>query len=141
MSDLKDDEFVSLREGSRRFVAKMLPLFDEIAEEFLNAVAAARARADIVACQKYLHETVRIDGEPYDRRVVVTVIEQMEKDQEAPEVLQRKASAHLLSLGFTPVGQLKLYRDVAGAILRMDTALTIFTTINIEELNRRIVFH
>jgi len=36
---------------------------------------------------------------------------------------------------------LKLYRDVVEAILRMGTALTIFKTINVEELNGRIVFH
>jgi hypothetical protein len=71
-------------------------------------VAVARSGGDILACQNYLHETVMIDGEPYDRRVVATVIERMEKDQEAPEALQRNASAQLLSLGFTPVGQLKL---------------------------------
>jgi hypothetical protein len=103
--------------------AGRLPLFDQIAQGFLKALAGHQASRDAYTGLDYLDGSVKIDGTAYARRVVVLAIEDMKQQIEAPLSLRNDAYAFMKLLGLDPVPELKAYRDVATAILRIDAAL------------------
>ncbi len=75
------------------------------------------------ACPVYLDGAENIEGALYTRRSVVLAVEDLRQQIEAPSSLQSEASAQMRQLKLNPVPELKLYSEVATAILRMDTAL------------------
>ena len=79
--------------------------------------------ADLSGCLNYLDDAVKIDGTVYPRRAVVLAIEDLKQPIDAPLSLQIEARAQMGRLKFDPITELKLYRDIATAILRMDAAL------------------
>ncbi len=88
----------------------------------MKTAARHQNSGEVFACQNYLDDTVNIDGAPYTRRAVVLAIEDLKQDIEAPLTLQSEARAQLSLLNFYPIPELKLYRDIATAILRLDAA-------------------
>jgi hypothetical protein len=55
--------------------------------------------------------------------VLVLAIEDMKQPIEAPQPLRSEVYAFMKLLELNPVPELKLYRDVATAILRIDAAM------------------
>ena len=105
------------------FHAVRLPLFDQIAQGFLNTLSCHEARSDVSACLSYLDGKVKIDGATYTRRLVVLAIEDLKQQIEAPLSLRGGAYELMKLLRLDPIPELKLYRDLATAILRIDAAL------------------
>jgi hypothetical protein len=109
--------------GSQGFQTGRLPLFDQIAQGFLKALANHQANSEASSCLRYLDGKVKIDGTTYSRRVLVLAVEDMKQPTEAPLPLRSEAYAFMKLLELNPVLELKLYRDVATAILRIDAAM------------------
>ena len=101
--------------------AGRLPLFDQIAQGFLNTLFSHEASGS--ACLSYLDGKVKIDGATYTRRLVVLAIEDLKQQIEAPLSLRSEARELMMLLRLDPIPELKLYRDLATAILRIDAAL------------------
>ncbi len=99
-----------------------LPLFDQIAQGFLKA-AASRKKSGLFAVMNYLDDAVMIDGALYTRRAVVLAMEDLKQQIEAPSTLQSETRAQMCMLDLDPIPELKFYRDIATAILRMDASL------------------
>ncbi len=59
----------------------------------------------------------------YTRRAILLAIHDMKDDLEAPLALQERTLAQLLSLKVWPKPELKLYRDIATALLRMEVVI------------------
>ena|SRR5271166_1820821 len=118
---LMNKELVTTAEARRRFYAG--PLFDQIARGFLNTMATHQEGGEVSDCLNYLDDAVKIDGAWYPRRAVVLAIEDLKQRIDAPLALQIEARAQMNLLKFDPITELKLYRDIATAILRMDAAL------------------
>ncbi len=116
-------ELMTPAEARRHLYAGRLPLFEQIARGFLEIVSSTQKRDDVSDCLNYLDGTVKIDGTLRARRAVVLAIEELKQKIEAPLPLQSEARAQMSRLELEPVPELKLYRDVATAILRMDAAL------------------
>ncbi len=116
-------ESASVAETREGFRTGGLPLFDEIAQVFLGTVTSRRGSGDLFACLDYLDGAVVFDGASYKRRDVVLAVEDSEQQREAPLRLQSEACSIMRLLRLDPVPELKLYRDVATAILRIDAAL------------------
>jgi hypothetical protein len=108
------------RQGSN---SGRLPLFDQIAQGFLKTLASHQASGEVLACLDYLDGKVKIDGASYMRRVVVLAIEDLKQQIEAPLALRSETYALMKLLKLDPIPELKLYRDLATAILRIDAAL------------------
>ena len=66
---------------------------------------------------------VAIDGAYFTRRAILLAIHDMKDNLKAPIALQETALAELLSLKVRPTPELKLYRDIATALLRMEVVL------------------
>ena len=110
--------------GARQgFNAGGLPLFDQVAQGFLKTLASQQASGKALACLDYLDGKVKIDGASYTRRVVVLAIEDMKQPIEAPLPLLSQAYASMKLLKLDPIPELRLYRDLATVILRIDAAL------------------
>ena len=103
------------------FYAGRLPLFDQIAQGFLNTLFSHEASGS--ACLSYLDGKVKIDGATYTRRLVVLAIEDLKQQIDAPLSLRSEARELMKLLRLDPIPELKLYRDLATAILRIDAAL------------------
>ncbi len=114
-------ELVTAAEARRRSYAG--PLFDQIARGFLKTVASHQERGEPSDCLNYLDNAVEMDGAWYPRRAVVLAIEDLKQRIDAPLTLQNEARTQMSLLKFDPIPELKLYRDIATAILRMDAAL------------------
>ncbi len=108
--------------GTQGFQAG-LPLFEQIAQGFLRALANHHANGEASGCLHYLDDALKIDGATYPRRLLVLAIEDMKRQIEAPQPLRSEAYAFMKLLDLNPVPELKLYRDVATAILRIDAAM------------------
>ena len=115
------EELVSAAEARRRVYAG--PLFEQIAREFLETVSSHQESGELSYCLNYLDDAVKIDGAWYPRRAVVLAIEDLKQQIDAPLTLQNEARAQMSLLKFNSIPELKLYRDIATAILRMDAAL------------------
>ncbi len=116
-------ETTTVAEARQGFCTGGLPLFDEIAQVFLGTLTSGQGNGDVFACLDYLDGAVVIDGTTYTRRLVVLAVEDLEQQLEAPSPLQSEACSIMRHLRLDPVPELKLYRDIATAILRIDAAL------------------
>jgi hypothetical protein len=116
------NEHATTAEARRYFYAGRLPLFDRIAVGFLKAVASRRT-GGLGTALNYLDEAVMIDGAIYPRRAVLFAMEDFGRQVEAPSPLQEEARAQMQLLGLNPVPDLRLYSNIATAILRIDAAL------------------
>lgn len=116
-------ESAIVAEAQQGFCTGGLPLFDEIAQVFLGTLTSNRGSGDLFACLDYLDGAINIDGASCKRRDVVLAIEDLEQQLEAPLLLQKEACSIMRLLRLDPVPELKFYRDIATAILRIDAAL------------------
>lgn len=116
-------EAVNTAEARQSFSAGRLPLFDQIAQGFLKNLANELQANEPLASLSYLDGKVKIDGILYTRRDVVLAIEDLKQHIEAPLPLRSEAYFQMKLLKLTPVPEMKLYRDLATAILRIDSAL------------------
>jgi hypothetical protein len=116
-------ETVNRAEGRQSFSGGPLPLFDQIAQGFLENLANDRQAGEPLASLNYLDGKVKIDGASCTRRDIVLAIEDFKQQIEAPLPLRSDAYAEMKLLKLDPVPEMKLYRDVATAILRIDAAL------------------
>ena len=66
---------------------------------------------------------IKIDNTIYPRRVLILAVEDMRQPMEAPQPLCNAAYAFMKLLELRPIREVKLYRDVATAILRIDAAM------------------
>jgi len=118
---LMNKELVTTAEARGRFYAGRL--FDQVARGFLKTMVSHQESGELSDCLNYLDDAVKIDGALYARRSVVLAIEDLKQQIDAPLALQNEARAQMSLLKFDPITELKLYRDIATAILRMDAAL------------------
>ncbi len=115
-------------EVRRNFEVSLLPAFDEIAETYLKAFH----RSGYATLQRYLDSRIAIGGVYYRRRAVLLAVHDMKEDVEAPAGLQERADAELKSLQMRPKPRLKLYRDIATAILRVEVIIRSRATSSVE---------
>ena len=116
---VQDKASVAVAEARRPFQVRLLSEFDEIARTCLKA-ARGTAHTDL---QSYLDGVVAIGDSHFTRRAILLAIHDMKGDLTAPVALQEGALAELLSLKVTPATELKLYRDIATALLRMEVVI------------------
>jgi hypothetical protein len=109
----------AVTEVRRNFEVSVLPAFNEIAETYLKAFH----RSGYATMQRYLDSRIAIGGVYYRRRAVLLAVHDMKEDVEAPAALQERADAELKCLQMRPKPKLKLYRDIATAILRMEVMI------------------
>jgi hypothetical protein len=100
-----------------------IPLFDQIAYGFLDELSSHRQSLHATACLDYLDGKIKADGDWYTRRTMILAVEDLKQQIEAPQLLCREVYDFMKLLGLTPIPELKLYRDVATAILRIDATL------------------
>ncbi len=100
-----------------------LPLFDQIAQGFLKELSSHKPGIHVPACLDYLDGTIKIGSDWYARRSMILAIEDLKHQIEAPQPLRREVLEFMKLLELAPIPELKLYRDVATAILRIDAAL------------------
>ena len=110
---------VSVAEARRPFKVWLLSAFDEIAETYLEA---ARGSAH-TSLQSYLDGAVAIGEIFFTRREILLAIHDMKEDLTAPRALRERALAELQSLEVRPAPELRLYRDLATALLRMEVVI------------------
>ncbi len=103
----------------RPFQARLLTAFDEIAQACLNA---ARESAH-THLQTYLDGTVAIGDAYFTRRAILLAIHDMKEELAAPLALQERVLAELLLLKVWPAPELRFYRDIATALLRMEVVV------------------
>ncbi|MGA9548727.1 MAG: hypothetical protein WBS14_13755, partial [Rhodomicrobium sp.] len=101
------------------FQGSLLSAFDKIAQTFLGT-AHGKVHSSL---QRYLDGGVAIGGAHFTRRAILLAIHDMKEDLEAPRALQERALAELLSLKVRPAPELRLYRDIATALLRMEVVI------------------
>ena len=100
--------------GRRRLQSSLLSKFEEIAQTFLNMLTGERGNGKIfTSLQDYLDGSELIDGAYCRRRTVLLATHDMKEELEAPAALQSK----------TLVPQVRLYRDIATALLRMEVVI------------------
>jgi len=110
---------LAVAEARRPFQVSLLSAFDEIAGTFLKA---ARGSAH-TSLQGYLDGGVPIGNAYFTRRAVLLAIHDMKEDLDAPPALQERVFAKSASLKVRPAPELKLYRDIATALLRMEVVM------------------
>ena len=110
---------VVVTETSRPLQLRLLSAFDEIAQTYLKA---ARGSAH-THLQNYLDGLVAIGDAHFTRRAILLAIHDMKEDLAAPFALQERTLAELLSLKVRPAPELRLYRDIATALLRMEVVI------------------
>ena len=110
---------VPVAEARRPFQVSLLSAFDEIAQTYLKA---ARGSAHTYL-QSYLDGVVAIGDAYFTRRAILLAIHDMKEDLTAPLALREGALAELLLLQVRPAPELKLYRDIATALLRMEVII------------------
>ena len=99
-----------------------LDLFSQIVQGLLNTLAVHRD-GEASACRCYLDGKVNIDGGLYPRRLVVLAVEDLKQQVVAPLPLRSEVYELMRHRELEPIPELKLYRDLATAILRIDAAL------------------
>ena len=117
---------MTVSEARRPFEFSLLSTFDEIARTFLEG---ARGSAH-TALQNYLDGWVTIGNAYFTRRAILIAIHDMKEDLDAPLALQEGALAKLQSLKVRPAPELRLYRDLATALLRMEVVIRFRATRN-----------
>jgi hypothetical protein len=66
---------------------------------------------------------VAIGDAYFTRRAILLAVHDMKEELEAPLALQEKAFVGLRSLRVQPAPQLRHYRDIATALLRMEVVI------------------
>jgi hypothetical protein len=117
---------VAVAEARRPVELGLLSTFDEIAHACLEQ---ARGSAH-PALQNYLDGWVAIGDASFTRRAILIAIHDMKEDLDAPVALQEGALAKLQSLKVRPAPELRLYRDLATALLRMEVVMRFRATKN-----------
>ena len=115
----QNNAYVAAAEARRPFQVSLLSAFDEIAGTFLKA---ARGSAH-TTLQSYLDGRVAIGNAYFTRRAILLAIHDMKEDLDAPLALQERALTKSLSLKVRPAPELRLYRDIATALLRMEVVI------------------
>ena len=116
---MNDTACLSAAEARCPFQASLLSAFDEIAQTVLKA-AHGKLHTSL---QGYLDGGVSLSGAYFSRRAVLLSIHDMKENLEAPLALQESVLAELISLKVEPTPELKLYRDVATALLRIEVVI------------------
>ena len=118
---MNEKEVVTEAQERRRFQSSLLSKFEEIAQTFLNMLSSERGNGkDFISLQDYLDGSVLVDSAYCRRRTVLLAIHDMKEEGVAPPALQQCTLAKLESLNVRPLPEVKLYRDIATAILRME---------------------
>lgn len=115
----ENNTYLPVPESRRPFQGSLLSAFDKIAQTFLGS-AHGKVHSSL---QRYLDGGVAIGGAHFTRRAILLAIHDMKEDLEAPRALQERALAELLSLKVRPAPELRLYRDIATALLRMEVVI------------------
>jgi hypothetical protein len=115
----ENNAYVAVAEARRPFQVSLLSAFDEIAQTFLKA---ARGSAH-TSLQSYLDGRVAIGNAYFTRRAILLAIHDMKEDLDAPLALQERVQEKSLSLKVRPAPVLRLYRDIATALLRMEVVI------------------
>jgi hypothetical protein len=115
----ENNTYLPVPESRRPFQGSLLSAFDKIAQRFLGT-AHGKVHSSL---QRYLDGGVAIGGAHFTRRAILLAIHDMKEDLEAPRALQERALAELLSLKVRPAPELRLYRDIATALLRMEVVI------------------
>ena len=110
---------LAVAEARRPFQVSLLSAFDEIARLFLKA-AQGSAHTSL---QGYLDGRVAVGNTYFTRRAVLLAIHDMKEDLDAPPALQERVFAKSASLKVRPAPELRLYRDIATALLRMEVVM------------------
>ena len=110
---------MAVAEARRPFQLSLLSEFDEIARTCLKA---ARGSAH-TSLQAYLDGRVAIGDAYFTRRAILLAIHDMKEELDAPLALQERVLAKLASLKVRPAPELRLYRDLATALLRMEVVI------------------
>jgi hypothetical protein len=113
----------------RPFQARLLSAFDVIAQTCLEAVRES-AHTHL---QNYLDGAVAIGDACFTRRAILLAIHDMKEEVAAPVALQERVLAELLLLNVWPAPVLRLYRDIATALLRMEV-VTRFQALRDDEI-------
>jgi hypothetical protein len=116
---MNDNACLAGTEVRRPLHVSLLSAFDEIAGTVLKT---ARAKVHI-PLQSYLDGRVLIGDAYVSRRGILLAIHDMKEDLEAPPALQERTLAEVESLKVQPAPELKLYRDIATALLRMEVVV------------------
>jgi hypothetical protein len=116
---MNDNACLAGIEAWRPFHVSLLSAFDEIAHAVLKT---ARAKVHI-SLQSYLDGRILVGGANVSRRAILLAIHDMKEDLEAPPTLQERTHAEVISLKVRPAPELKLYRDIATALLRMEVVV------------------
>lgn len=136
-----NNECVTGVKALRCFQASLLPVFDAIALASLDAVRSKRGKHECLAClQSYLDGMVEISGARRTRRSILLAIHDMKEDRETPLSLQNKTRAQLTGLKVHPMPQLKYYRDMATALLRMEVVVRLSALRVSKEEERKYFF-
>jgi hypothetical protein len=117
-----NQKLAAAAEARRLLEAGRLPLFDRIAQGFFKAASSLQESGGVFSLS-YLDGVVKIEGASYTRRAIVLQVEDLKQQVEAPLSLQNEAFAQMSLLKLDPIPELKFYRDIATAILRMEAAL------------------
>jgi hypothetical protein len=115
----ENNTYLPVPESRRPFQGSLLSAFDKIAQTFLGT-AHGKVHSSL---QRYLDGGVAIGGAHFTRRAILLAIHDMKEDLEAPRALQERALAEVLSLKVRPAPELRLYRDIATALLRMEVVI------------------
>jgi hypothetical protein len=121
---MNEKESMTDTDGRRRLQSSLLSKFEEIAQTFLNTLHGERGNGKVFTClQGYLDGSELVDGAYCRRRTVLLATHDMKEEREAPAALQSKTLAKLESLEIKPVPQVRFYRDIATALLRMEVVI------------------
>ena len=115
----ENNTYLPVPESRRPIQGSLLSAFDKIAQTFLGT-AHGKVHSSL---QRYLDGGVAIGGAHFTRRAILLAIHDMKENLEAPLALQERVLAELISLKVQPAPELKLYRDVATALLRIEVVI------------------
>ncbi len=122
------NEFTTAAEERRRTETGLLSEFEQIAQTFLDAVSSdSRSDKILVSLQDYLDGTVRIREFNHRRRAVLLAVHDMIEEREAPLSLQSEALTKLKLLKVNPTPEVRLYQDIATALLKMEVVVRLRT--------------
>ena len=126
---MDSNEFVTAAEARRRVETGLLSKFEEIAQTFLDAVSSdSKSDKILFSLQEYLDGTVRLGESIHRRRSVLLTVHDMNEEREAPLSLQSKTLAKLKFLKVDPTPQVRLYQDIATALLKMEVVVRLYAS-------------
>ena len=116
---MNNNAYLGAAEARGPFQVSLLSAFDEIAQTVLKT-AHGKVHTSL---QSYLDGGVSLRGAYFSRRAILLAIHDMKENLEAPLALRERVLAELISLKVQPAPDLKLYRDVATALLRIEVVM------------------